>query len=95
MLKTTTKEELISYLKSFNIFNYNDYFYKYVDIIYDKNTSPIKYCTHKHHIIPKYYFKSNKLNIDSTEKNTVILSASNHVLAHYYLIFCLKERNYV
>lgn len=39
----------------------------------------------KHHIIPRYFYKVNKLKIDGSSKNIVNLTAKEHILAHLYL----------
>lgn len=70
----------------------NQFLEKYVELInQNKNTPKKKFETQKHHIIPKYYFKHNKLEIDNSKTNWVNLSHSNHLLAHYYLYLCSSE----
>ena len=44
--------------------------------------------THKHHIIPKCWFKINNLEIDNSITNLVNLKYRDHILAHYYLCLC-------
>lgn len=42
----------------------------------------------KHHIIPRSYFKRNKLSCDNSPSNIALLSLKNHILAHFYLYKC-------
>lgn len=43
-----------------------------------------------HHIIPRFYFKKNKLEVINDEWNLVSLSLGDHFLVHYYLWQCCK-----
>lgn len=85
-------ENLEQYLLSFNIFNTNDYFKKYIALI-DKNRfrKKEKYKTNLHHIIPRSYYYRNNLQVDNSELNTVNLLYKDHILAHYYLCLCLSD----
>lgn len=70
----------------------NDYLDLYVQLIIDNiNNVKIKYENQKHHIIPKFYFRTNNLPIDNSKENTVYLSHYNHCLAHYYLFRCTSD----
>ena len=68
-----------------NMFLDNIYLNKYIDIVSNENNTNY---TERHHIIPKSYFKINRLKIDNSKENIVKLSYYNHILAHYYLSFC-------
>jgi len=71
----------------------NKYFRKYCDLILkNKNTPDIKFKTQKHHIIPKFYFKTNNLEIDNSKENLVNLLYKDHILAHYYLCLFLIDK---
>ena len=48
--------------------------------------------TNAHHIIPKAWFKLNKLPIDNSECNLVNLPYREHALAHYYLCLCTLDQ---
>lgn len=86
-----TKDLLIQELLQLNIFELNDYFYKYVNLILNNiNTKKVKYETEKHHIIPRSYYISRNLKVINKD-NIVNLKYSDHILAHYYLCFCLIE----
>lgn len=67
----------------------NEYADLYIELI-NKNIdlSSVKNSTHKHHIIPKYYYRYNQEEIDDSNSNTVNLSYKDHILAHYWLSLC-------
>lgn len=66
---------------------------KYVELIeINKDTKKQKFKTNKHHIIPKSYFKLNKLEVDNSRENLVNLQYKDHILAHYYLINCCETK---
>ena len=81
----TLKEKLMS----LEVFIDNQYFNKYIELI-ETNlmTKKQKDVTQSHHIIPRYYFKHNNIDIDNTKENRVNLKYSDHILAHYYLSMC-------
>lgn len=67
----------------------NDYLTKYINLILDNlHTDKQKYITHKHHIIPRYYYKHKNLPLDNSPDNIVNLRYSDHILCHYYLSMC-------
>lgn len=77
-------------LLSTNVFENNDYIDKYVELIeQNRNTKKEKFRTQLHHIIPKCYYKINKLQIDNSKENLVNLLYKDHILAHYYLSKCM------
>lgn len=79
------KEKLLSIELCIN----NEYLDRYCElIIANKNTSFIKKQSNKHHIVPKYYYKIKKIQVDNSNNNLVVLSRKNHALAHYYLLKC-------
>lgn len=74
----------------------NEYLDKYCELIENnRNTKKEKFKTQKHHIIPKYYYKENKLELDNSKDNLVNLYYKNHILAHYYLCLCSKTTKHV
>lgn len=70
----------------------NEYLDKYVDLI-SANTSNNKerFITQTHHIIPQYYYKHEGVKCDNSKRNTVELTYSDHLLAHYYLMRCASN----
>ena len=79
------KEKLLS----LGIVENNEYLDKYVELIEsNRETKREKFKTQKHHIIPKYYYKTNHLVVDNSKSNVVEVSYKNHILLHYYLALC-------
>ena len=84
-----TKEQLKEKLLKLGCFDDNEYFDKYLELCLDNvNTKRTKYITNAHHIIPRKYYKFNKLEIDNSPENIVNLRYYDHILAHYYLVLC-------
>ena len=77
-------------MKDFNAiyFDKNEYFEKYLDLLHTPQISDLP--LHKHHIIPRVYFRLLNLAIDNSDENIVMLTPANHALAHYYLALCSK-----
>lgn len=75
-----------------NTFIDNNFLDKYCELILaNRLTVKQKFITQKHHIVPRFYFKHNKLAIDNSSDNLVNLSHSDHLLAHYYLANCVMD----
>lgn len=88
--------EDVNYLKnrllSIPEFIDNEYLKLYCElIIKNQKREYIKFETQSHHIVPRAYFKEKQISIDDSENNIVILTFSDHVLAHYYMVMCIKE----
>ena len=76
-----------------HLFEENDYFNKYVELInINRNNSKVMFKTTAHHIIPKHCFEDMGMPINNTSINIVNLSYADHVYAHYLLAKCsIKE----
>lgn len=73
----------------------NEYLEKYITLILNNLTTKIsKGKTQKHHIIPKYYFRSKNIEVQEVN-NLVNLLYKDHILAHYYLSLCSKNNYYM
>ena len=72
----------------------NEYLDKYAELIC-KNLQREKetFITEEHHIIPKYYFEDNSIEVDNSKSNLVNLIHKEHILAHYYLALCSVGKN--
>lgn len=71
------------------VFEYNQHFVIMMNIInYSRKFPPEN--GHKHHIIPKCWFKHNNLEIDNSEENIVLLSYENHAKVHKLAYLCAK-----
>ncbi len=76
-----------------NCFEDNEWLDKYCELIeINKDTQAEKGKTNKHHIIPKCYYKNNNLAIDNSQENLVNLFYKDHILVHYYLCLCTKDK---
>ena len=72
-------------LLSTNLFQNNEYFKAYKDIIVnDMQPEGVQGCQ-IHHIIPRCVFKFLKLETDESTQNKVQLLYKDHLRAHYYL----------
>lgn len=88
-------ESIRNQLKKLDIFIYNEYFDKYIELIdLNKFRKYEKYKVQKHHIIPRCYFKLHNLEVDESSNNKVFLLHKDHVLAHYYLALCSKDKQF-
>lgn len=73
-----------------NVFEYNQHFVAMMNVINKAKINPPKN-GHKHHIIPKCWYKMNGLDIDNSEENLVLLSYEDHILVHKLAILCAKN----
>ena len=69
----------------------NEWLQKYIELVSLTCSDDAAELSHKHHIVPKFYFKQNLLATDNSQSNLVKLSYINHILAHYYLCLCTKD----
>ena len=69
------------------VFTYNQHFVAMMNIINASRLNPPK-CGHKHHIIPKCWFKLHNLPIDNSDDNLVLLSYEDHIKVHKLAILC-------
>lgn len=87
--------ELKRKLLQLNIVEDNEYLDKYCELVEsNKETKYIKGKTHKHHIIPKSYYKINNIDMNNSKDNLVNLLFKNHILAHYYLSLCSSNLDF-
>lgn len=70
------------------IFEYNQHFVSMMNIINKARLNPPK-GGHKHHIIPKCWFKKNKLTIDNSDYNLVLLTEEEHCKIHKLMALCI------
>ena len=69
------------------VFEYNQHFVAMMNIINSSRLNPPTK-GHKHHIIPKCWFKMNNLPIDNSKDNLVLLSYEDHIKVHKLSILC-------
>lgn len=96
------KNTLIAALKELNIFDENEYFFNYINLIFNNlNTVKEQFKTSKHHFIPVCFYKI-KYNLSTRKESEIYalkdvnnflinLSYKDHALAHYYLALCVKD----
>ena len=71
-----------------NIFEYNQHFVAMMNIINAARLNPpVK--GHKHHIIPKCWFKMNNLPVDNSKENLVLLTEEQHLKVHKLSVLCI------
>ena len=63
------------------VFEYNQHFVAMMNIINMARLNPPKE-GHKHHIIPRCWFKMNNLPIDNSDDNLVLLTKEQHMQVH-------------
>lgn len=80
-------------MRSFdNVFEYNQHFVAMMNIINSSRLNPPKE-GHKHHIIPKCWYKMNNLPIDNSEDNLVLLTEEDHQKVHRLCVLCVKDKD--
>lgn len=70
-----------------DVFTYNQHFVAMMNIINSSRLNPPE-SGHKHHIVPKCWFKMNNLPIDNSKANLVLLSYEDHVKVHKLAYLC-------
>lgn len=68
-------------------FKYNQHFVAMMNIINRARLNPPE-SGHKHHIVPRCWFKMNNLPIDNSDDNLVLLSYEDHIKVHKLAILC-------
>ena len=70
----------------------NEYLQKYCQVVERHRRTGVRArLTHKHHIIPKSWFKLTNNVINNDLNNLVNLPYREHFLAHYYLCLCTED----
>lgn len=72
------------------VFEYNQHFVAMMNIINSARLCNNK-VGHKHHIIPRCWFKMMKLPIDNSKSNLVMLTPEDHLKVHKLAILCAKD----
>lgn len=75
------------------IYNYNQHFVMMMNIINKARLNPPAN-GHKHHIIPRCWFKMNNLPVDNSDNNLVLLSVEDHIKVHKLLTLCAKDSKF-
>lgn len=69
------------------VFDYNQHFVAMMNIINAARLNPPE-SGHKHHIVPKCWFKLHNLPIDNSNDNLVLLSVEDHIKVHRLSVLC-------
>lgn len=72
------------------VFEYNQHFVAMMNVINAARLNPPKE-GHRHHIIPKCWYKINNLSIDNSKDNLVLLSYEDHIKVHKLAYLCVKD----
>lgn len=70
------------------VFEYNQHFVAMMNIINAARLSPPE-SGHKHHIIPRCWFKKNNLQVDNNKDNLVLLTVEQHMKVHKLAAMCI------
>ena len=70
------------------VFEYNQHFVDMMNIINMARLNPLE-SGHKHHIIPKCWFRKNNLTIDNSDDNLVLLTEEQHMKVHKLAAMCI------
>ena len=73
-----------------DVFEYNQHFVAMMNVINVARFNPPKE-GHKHHIIPRCWFRMNNLPIDNSKDNLVLLSKEQHSKIHKLMSLCAKD----
>ena len=73
-----------------DVFEYNQHFVAMMNVINAARLNPPTK-GHKHHIIPRCWFKLNNLPVDSSKDNLVLLTPEDHQKVHKLAYLCSKE----
>lgn len=71
-----------------DVFEYNQHFVAMMNIINAARLNPPE-CGHKHHIIPRCWYKMNNLPIDNSKDNLVLLTPEDHKKVHKLAAYCI------
>lgn len=70
-----------------DVFKYNQHFVAMINIINNARLNP-PVEGHRHHIIPRCWFKMNNLPVDNSKDNMVLLTEEDHIKVHRLCILC-------
>lgn len=86
--EVTIKQTLLSFPEIID----NNFLTNYCTLVVKNDKKQhVKFETQCHHIVPRAFSKSKNAPVDNSKNNLAILSYSDHVLAHYYLVKCMRE----
>lgn len=73
-----------------DVFTYNQHFVAMMNVInMARLNPPVK--GHKHHIVPRCWFKLKELKVDNSDNNLVLLTYEDHCKVHKLMTLCAKD----
>lgn len=75
-----------------DVYEYNQHFVAMMNVINAARLNPPE-SGHKHHIVPRCWFKSKNLPIDNSADNLVLLSYEDHCKVHKLALLCAKDKD--
>lgn len=72
-------------------FEYNQHFVSMMNIINTARLNPPNK-GHRHHIIPRCWFKKNNLTVDGSKNNVILLTVEDHAKVHKLAYLCSNEQ---
>ena len=73
------------------VFEYNQHFVAMMNVINAARLNPPE-SGHKHHIIPKCWFKMKGVPVDNSDNNMVLLTYEDHCKVHKLALLCGKDK---
>lgn len=75
------------------VYIYNQHFVAMMNIINAARLNQPE-MGHKHHIIPRCWFKMNNLPVDNSDNNLILLSVEDHIKVHKLLTLCSEDSKF-
>lgn len=79
-------------MKMNKVFDYNQHFVAMMNIINTARLNPPE-SGHKHHIVPKCWFKLHNMPIDNSDDNIILLTYEDHCRVHKLMTLCAKDED--
>lgn len=73
------------------VFEYNQHFIAMMNVINTARLNPPE-SGHKHHIIPRCWFKMKGIPVDNSNDNLVLLTYEDHCKVHKLALLCGKDK---
>lgn len=74
-----------------DVFEYNQHFVAMMNVINAARLNPPE-SGHKHHIVPRCWFKMKGIPIDNSDDNLVLLTYEDHCKVHKLALLCGKDK---
>lgn len=75
-----------------DVFEHNQHLVAMLNVINRARLFPPKSGGHKHHIIPRSWYRMHDLPVDNSKENLVLLTLEDHVKVHKYAYFCCVSK---